>query len=60
MGFIPERSLPSPFENDTAAREVLEALRWPDGPRCPRCGSGGAEVFLIGGEKHSTHKRKAA
>ena len=45
--------MPSPFENDTTAREVLEALRWPDGPRCPRCGSGGAEVFLIGGEKRS-------
>jgi hypothetical protein len=45
--------VPSPFENDTAARAVLEALRWPDGPRCPRCGSGGDTVFLIGGEKHS-------
>jgi hypothetical protein len=45
--------MPSPFENDTAARVVLEALRWPHGPRCPRCDSGGAEVFLIGGEKHS-------
>jgi transposase-like protein len=45
--------LPSPFENDTAAREVLEALRWPDGPQCPRCGAREPEVFLIGGEKHS-------
>jgi len=45
--------MPSPFDNDTAARAVLEALRWPDGPRCPRCGSGGDQVFLIGGEKHS-------
>lgn len=45
--------MPSPFENDTTAREVLEALRWPDGPRCPRCTSGGEAVFRIGGEKHS-------
>jgi transposase-like protein len=43
----------SPFEDDTAARAVLETLRWPDGPQCPRCGSGGDLVFLIGGEKHS-------
>lgn len=43
----------SPFENDTAARAVLEILRWPDGPHCPRCGSRGPEVFLIGGEKRS-------
>ena len=45
--------MPSPFDNDTAAREALEALRWPDGPRCPRCSSGGSEVFRIGGEKQS-------
>jgi transposase-like protein len=45
--------MPTPFENESAARTVLEALRWPDGPRCPRCGSGSDLVFLIGGEKHS-------
>ena len=27
------------FINADAAREHLEALRWPDGPVCPRCGS---------------------
>lgn len=45
----------SPFENDTAARALLEVLRWPDGPRCPRagCDSYGADVFLIAGEKQS-------
>jgi transposase-like protein len=42
-----------PFENDTAARAALEALRWPAGPRCPLCDASGVEVFLIGGEKHS-------
>jgi transposase-like protein len=45
-------SLFSPFENDTTAREVLEALRWPKGPQCPRCGSGGAHVVQIGGAKY--------
>jgi len=47
--------MPSPFENDAAARELLEHLRWPDGPRCPRprCDAVDPEVFLIGGEKRS-------
>jgi len=27
------------FHNDEAARAYLEALRWPDGPVCPHCGS---------------------
>ena len=27
------------FPNDNACREVLEALRWPNGLACPRCGS---------------------
>jgi transposase-like protein len=45
--------MPSPFEDDTAARELLEALRWPNGPRCPRCGAHNADVFLIAGPKHS-------
>jgi transposase-like protein len=26
------------FTNDAAAREHLEALRWPNGPVCPHCG----------------------
>ena len=43
----------SPFDDDAAAREVLEALRWPDGPCCPRCGARGRDVFRIGGKKHS-------
>jgi len=27
------------FTDENAAREHLEALRWPDGPTCPHCGS---------------------
>jgi transposase-like protein len=45
--------LRSPFDDGPAAREFLEALRWPDGPACPRCGSCAPEVFRIGGEKRS-------
>jgi len=26
------------FKNPQAAREYLEALRWPNGPICPHCG----------------------
>jgi transposase-like protein len=47
----------SPFENDTAARELFERLRWPDGPECPRanCGAHGDEVFRIASE-HQSHR----
>jgi hypothetical protein len=31
------------FTNEIAAREALEAVRWPDGAVCPHCGSTGAE-----------------
>src|SRR5215207_6747698 len=27
------------FKDEDAAREALEATRWPDGPTCPHCGS---------------------
>lgn len=27
------------FHNDDAAREALEAVRWPNGPFCPHCGN---------------------
>jgi len=27
------------YTNETAAREHLESLRWPEGPFCPHCGS---------------------
>ena len=44
--------MPSPFEDNTAARELLEKLRWPDGPVCPHCRANDADVSLIGGERH--------
>jgi transposase-like protein len=30
------------FSDETACRELLEELRWPDGPQCPRCEHVGA------------------
>jgi transposase-like zinc ribbon protein len=39
------------FTEETAAREALEAVRWPNGPVCPHCGSV-ERVASVGGEKH--------
>src|SRR5262245_48509339 len=33
------------FSTEDKAREYLEALRWPNGPACPRCG--GAEPYRL-------------
>ena len=38
------------FTNEEAAREHLEALRWPQGPFCPHCGSFSAT--RLEGKKH--------
>jgi transposase-like protein len=38
MGPMSRFSAPH-FHDDTAARSYLEALRWPDGPICPHCGT---------------------
>ena len=38
------------FTNETAARTHLEALRWPDGPFCPHCGS--YKATRLEGSKH--------
>src|SRR5882672_8203656 len=40
------------FTDEDAARETLEACRWPNGPVCPHCGSF-ERIVLVGGEKHS-------
>ena len=39
------------FNDDTAAREHLEALRWPQGPVCPHCG-GVERNSALAGESH--------
>jgi transposase-like protein len=40
------------FTDENAAREALEACRWPNGPVCPHCGAV-ERLVLVGGEKHS-------
>ncbi len=40
------------FSDETAAREYLEAQRWPDGPYCPHCG----EVENIRRLKGKSHR----
>ncbi len=40
------------FSDETAAREYLEAQRWPDGPYCPHCG----EVENIRRMKGKSHR----
>ena len=39
------------FTDEDAAREALEAVRWPDGVVCPHCGSVG-HAGKVTGEKH--------
>jgi transposase-like protein len=47
-----EADLQNPiFQNEDAAREALEACRWPNGPVCPHCGSV-ERIAPVGGEKH--------
>ena len=45
------------FQNEDAAREALEAVRWPDGPICPHCGNSDQDKLAkVEGKKHS-HRR---
>ncbi|HEY6028344.1 MAG TPA: IS1595 family transposase, partial [Pseudolabrys sp.] len=42
------------FTDETAAREHLEAIRWPEGPICPHCGNSNQErIAKVQGEKQS-------
>jgi transposase-like protein len=42
------------FQDEDAAREALEAVRWPDGPICPHCGSSDPDKLAkVEGKKHS-------
>lgn len=38
------------FNDETKAREALEAMRWPHGPVCPHCGSTGKDVAKANGK----------
>jgi transposase-like protein len=49
---LPMSDLSNPiFQDDTKAREWLEARLWPNGPICPKCGTIG-EATLMQGESH--------
>lgn len=39
------------FTDENKAREHLEAIRWPDGPVCPHCGSVD-KVYRLNGKSH--------
>ena len=41
-----------PFQDADKAREHLEALRWPDGPVCPHCGSISKKHLALTGSKN--------
>src|ERR1700680_153833 len=56
---MPDADLQNPiFTDENAAREMLEAVRWPSGPVCPHCGSM-EQITRVGGEKRS-HRAGAA
>lgn len=40
------------FQDETAAREWLEARVWPEGPVCPHCGVTSEHVTKLEGTKH--------
>ena len=40
------------FQDATKAREYLEAIRWPDGPICPHCGSVSKDHYVLNGKAH--------
>jgi transposase-like protein len=53
---VPTASPANPiFTDEPTARAAIEALRWPDGPACPKssCGAKGPAVAKIGGMKQS-------
>ncbi len=39
------------FTDETAARDHLENIRWPDGPVCPHCGSVD-KIYRLAGKSH--------
>jgi transposase-like protein len=39
------------FTDENAAREHLEAIRWPNGPVCPHCGEA-QKVYRLAGKSH--------
>jgi len=46
------------YQDEDAARQHLEAIRWPDGPVCPHCGVIGEAYKLEPKAEGKTHVRK--
>jgi transposase-like protein len=44
------------FTNEDAAREALEAVRWPDGPVCPHCGNSEVGTMPVVEGTKRTHR----
>jgi len=42
------------FHDENEARKYLEAIRWPDGPICPQCGSVSAWHYRGCPRRHGT------
>jgi len=40
------------FKDENAARQYLEAIRWPNGPVCPHCGSAEEGHYALQGKSH--------
>ena len=40
------------FQDESKAREWLEACRWPNGPVCPHCGTVGDRIAKLEGKAH--------
>ena len=40
------------FKDESKARQWLEAIRWPDGPVCPHCGSISKDHYKLEGDAH--------
>lgn len=40
------------FKDENAARRYLEAIRWPNGPVCPHCGSAEEGHYALQGKTH--------
>jgi len=40
------------FKDESKARQWLEAIRWPDGPICPHCGSVSKDHYKLEGDAH--------
>jgi transposase-like protein len=40
------------FKDEAKAREWLEAIRWPNGPVCPHCGSVSPDHYRLEGKAH--------